>query len=64
MSTSASNETFGHTGFTGNALYIDPTHKLIYIFLSNRTYPLMDNNILTEKGYRSKIQTLIYEAIR
>ena len=64
MSTSASNETFGHTGFTGNALYIDPTNKLIYIFLSNRTYPLMDNNILTEKGYRSKIQTLIYEAIK
>jgi len=63
MSTAASNETYGHTGFTGNALYIDPTNKLIYIFLSNRTYPEMDNNILTEKGYRSKIQTLIYDAI-
>ncbi len=64
MSPSAPFSTFGHTGFTGNALYIDPDNQLIYIFLSNRTYPNADNDKLLKGDYRPRIQTAIYEAMR
>jgi len=30
---------FGHTGFTGTSLWIDPVSKLFVIFLSNRVHP-------------------------
>jgi uncharacterized protein YbbC (DUF1343 family)/CubicO group peptidase (beta-lactamase class C family) len=30
---------FGHGGFTGTVLWIDPEHDLFYIFLSNRVHP-------------------------
>ena len=64
MSTSAPASTYGHTGFTGNAVYNDPENRLIYVFLSNRTYPVMDNNKLINGDYRPRIQTVIYEAMR
>jgi beta-N-acetylhexosaminidase len=63
MSKLASSATYGHTGFTGNALYVDPEKNLIYIFLSNRTYP-DGNNKLINGGYRNRIQSVIYEAMR
>ena len=64
MSASASSNTYGHTGFTGNAAYVDPDKKLVYIFLSNRTYPKMDNNKLINGNYRPRIQSVIYEALK
>jgi CubicO group peptidase (beta-lactamase class C family) len=63
MSSHASADAFGHYGFTGTAIFIDPKYDLIYIFLSNRTYPNMKNNKLNKYNYRSKIQTLAYKAI-
>jgi len=30
---------FGHTGFTGTSLWVDPVSKLFVIFLSNRVHP-------------------------
>jgi uncharacterized protein YbbC (DUF1343 family)/CubicO group peptidase (beta-lactamase class C family) len=30
---------YGHTGFTGTILWIDPSSKTFYIFLSNRVHP-------------------------
>ena len=64
MSEKASNNTFGHTGFTGNAFYMDPDNDLIYIFLSNRTYPDMNSPLLGDGNYRPRIQTVIYEAMK
>ena len=34
---------FGHTGFTGTSLWIDPDHHLAIILLSNRVNPTRDN---------------------
>ncbi|MCC8173089.1 MAG: serine hydrolase, partial [Odoribacter sp.] len=56
--------TFGHTGFTGTAAWADPDNELIYIFLSNRTYPNEFNTKLTKYGIRSEIQTVIYETLQ
>ncbi len=63
MSDKASRNCFGHYGFTGTAVFADPDHDLIYIFLSNRTYPTMKNNKLGKNNYRPKIQSLIYDAM-
>lgn len=54
---------FGHSGFTGTYAWADPENDLIYIFLSNRTYPTMENNKLLKYNVRTDIQELIYEAI-
>jgi len=58
----ASDAAFGHFGFTGTCVWVDPEYKLIYIFLSNRTYPTMTNNLLHKEDYRTKIQEAIYRS--
>jgi CubicO group peptidase (beta-lactamase class C family) len=37
---------YGHTGFTGCILWVDPQSKSFYVFLSNRVYPDDRSNIL------------------
>ena len=64
MSAQASESTFGHTGFTGTCTWVDPEHNLVYVFLSNRTYPSMHNNRLEKMDTRQRIQGMIYKAIR
>ena len=59
----ASPETFGHTGFTGTCVWVDPEYDLVYIFLSNRVYPTRDNGKLSQLGIRGKIQDAIYKAL-
>ncbi|MFV0541372.1 MAG: glycoside hydrolase family 3 N-terminal domain-containing protein [Aestuariibaculum sp.] len=54
---------FGHSGFTGTYAWADPKEDLVYVFLSNRTYPKADNNVLLKENIRTNIQALIYEAI-
>lgn len=63
LSKQASEETFGHLGFTGTAVWVDPKEELIYIFLSNRTYPTMKNNKLGNMNTRVAVQDAVYEAI-
>ncbi len=59
----ASASTFGHTGFTGAAVWADPQEELLYIFLCNRTYPDNNNFKLLEGNIRTRIQDLIYHSI-
>lgn len=59
----ASGKTFGHTGFTGTAVWADPEFNLIYVFLSNRIYPDANNAKLIKTNIRTRIQDLIYESI-
>ncbi|QNL51405.1 serine hydrolase [Olivibacter sp. SDN3] len=58
----ASPATFGHTGYTGTCIWIDPEHQLAYIFLANRVHPTVTNKLL-DLNIRSRIQDVIYEAI-
>jgi beta-N-acetylhexosaminidase len=59
----SSPKTFGHTGFTGTCIWVDPEFKLVYIFLSNRVHPDMTNNKLLTANIRSRIQDVIYQSI-
>ncbi|MDC7993494.1 glycoside hydrolase family 3 N-terminal domain-containing protein [Altibacter sp. HG106] len=54
---------FGHSGFTGTFTWADPEEEVVYVFLSNRTYPTADNRMLISSDLRSRIQQAIYEAI-
>jgi beta-glucosidase-like glycosyl hydrolase/CubicO group peptidase (beta-lactamase class C family) len=51
----ASLQSYGHTGFTGTMVWIDPERELVFIFLSNRINPSTDNNKLSQLGTRSEI---------
>ncbi len=62
-SKSISPNTFGHTGFTGTCVWVDPDKELVYIFLSNRVTPTRNNNKLSQLNVRSNIQEAIYQAI-
>jgi beta-N-acetylhexosaminidase len=56
--------TFGHTGFTGTCIWVDPENQLIYVFLSNRVNPNAENWKLVSMGVRTEIQSTIYKAIK
>ncbi|MBN2761532.1 MAG: serine hydrolase, partial [Bacteroidales bacterium] len=58
-----SDNSYGHSGFTGTLVWADPDYQLIYIFLSNRIYPDAGNNKLVEMNIRTKIQQEIYNSI-
>jgi CubicO group peptidase (beta-lactamase class C family) len=58
----ASPQTFGHTGYTGTCVWVDPKYNLVYIFLSNRVNPGVSAKLI-ELNIRGRIQDVIYEAI-
>lgn len=56
--------TYGHTGYTGIGLWVDPTYDLIYIFFSNRVHPDGgENGRISQLNIRSRIQEVIYRAM-
>lgn len=58
----SSETTYGHTGFTGTAVWVDPVHELVYIFLSNRIHPDAKNYKLSQTNIRNRIQDVIYHS--
>lgn len=58
-----SETSFGHTGFTGTFAWADPEEEIVYVFLSNRTFPDVDNRKLIRENIREKIQQVIYDSI-
>jgi beta-glucosidase-like glycosyl hydrolase/CubicO group peptidase (beta-lactamase class C family) len=58
-SLSVSGKTFGHTGFTGTCVWADPQTNFVYIFLSNRVYPEV-NNALLRMNVRGKLLDALY----
>ncbi|RAI98750.1 beta-glucosidase-like glycosyl hydrolase [Chitinophaga skermanii] len=60
---SASPQTFGHTGFTGTCVWVDPKYNLVFIFLSNRVCPNGENNRLLQLNVRGKMMQTLYDAM-
>ncbi|MFK5958176.1 MAG: glycoside hydrolase family 3 N-terminal domain-containing protein [Lutibacter sp.] len=58
-----SDKSFGHSGFTGTYAWADPETEIIYVFLSNRVYPTMNNKGLIKYNIRTQIQQFIQDAI-
>ena len=59
----ASQQSFGHSGFTGTLAWADPKNKVIFIFLSNRVHPNQDNWKLRDLNIRTDMQHVVYEAL-
>jgi beta-glucosidase-like glycosyl hydrolase/CubicO group peptidase (beta-lactamase class C family) len=59
----ASFESYGHSGFTGTLAWVDPNFDLVYIFLSNRTFPDSENAKLITDNVRTRVQDVIYKSI-
>ncbi len=51
---------FGHTGFTGGFLWIDPTSRTFYVFLSNRVHPDGKGSVL---ALQRQLGTLVAELV-
>jgi beta-glucosidase-like glycosyl hydrolase/CubicO group peptidase (beta-lactamase class C family) len=58
---SPSNISFGHSGFTGTLVWIDPQIDLVYIFLSNRVHPSVNPNRLAELNVRTQVLEVFYK---
>ncbi|NND14918.1 MAG: serine hydrolase, partial [Eudoraea sp.] len=58
-----SHRSFGHSGFTGTYTWADPDAEIVYVFLSNRTFPSSTNRLLVKSELRTRIQRAIYDAI-
>lgn len=58
---SPSNISFGHSGFTGTLVWIDPQIDLVYIFLSNRLHPSVTPNRLAELNVRTQVLEVFYK---
>lgn len=55
---------FGHTGYTGTAVWADPDNDIVFVFMSNRTYPqAYDHKKLTQLNIRPRIQQAIYQSL-
>ncbi|MBR3489427.1 MAG: serine hydrolase [Bacteroidales bacterium] len=59
-----SKSSFGHTGFTGTMVWVDPEQRLIYIFLSNRVCPNVSPNRLADMNIRTNIQRELYRVMQ
>ncbi|PGH41944.1 MAG: hypothetical protein CRN43_00235 [Candidatus Nephrothrix sp. EaCA] len=59
----ASPETFGHTGFTGTCIWVDPVYDLVFVFLSNRVHPNAQNNKILDMRVRQRVHETVYESI-
>ena len=54
-----SKESFGHSGFTGNLVWVDPINQCFMIFLSNRVYPTREQKNLYRLKIRGSIVLLL-----
>jgi CubicO group peptidase (beta-lactamase class C family) len=59
---SASPNTYGHTGFTGCCVWVDPDSKLVFVFLSNRVHPNVNNHRINGLKIRQKVHQVFYDA--
>jgi len=56
-------ESFGHSGYTGTFVWMDPVNEITYVFLSNRVHPTRNNNLLSELRIRAGILQAVYDSI-
>jgi CubicO group peptidase (beta-lactamase class C family) len=55
---------FGHTGFTGTCLWIDPENGIVFAFVSNRIHPNPENQKINFFKVRERLHQAIYDEMR
>lgn len=59
---SVSGAVYGHTGFTGTCVWVDPVQQTVFVFLSNRLCPEGWNTKLVDMDLCRKMQEVLLEA--
>jgi CubicO group peptidase (beta-lactamase class C family) len=59
----APQDSFGHSGYTGTCVWVDPENEIVYVFLSNRNHPNESNWRINGQFVRERIHDAIYGAI-
>lgn len=59
----ASAESFGHSGFTGTFVWVDPVKQLAFVFLSNRINPDAENPKMVQQRIRVNAHRMVYELL-
>jgi CubicO group peptidase (beta-lactamase class C family) len=59
--THLSRQAFGHTGFTGTSLWMDPARDLFLILLTNRVHPTRANTAILH--IRPRVADLVVTAL-
>lgn len=52
---------FGHTGFTGTSIWVDPEKELVVVLLTNRVHPTRENEKIEQ--VRPAVHNAIYESL-
>ncbi len=63
IASSASPNTFGHLGFTGTCFWVDPDHEIVFVFLSNRIHPNVENRKINFFRVREQVHQAVYEVM-
>ena len=63
VSNKVSPSSYGHSGYTGTLVWIDPEKELVFVFLSNRVNPSAANNKINTLKIRRRIMDVVYKAM-
>jgi CubicO group peptidase (beta-lactamase class C family) len=63
VSTKVSPSSYGHSGYTGTLVWIDPEKELVFVFLSNRVNPSAGNNKINTLKIRRKVMDIVYKSM-
>jgi beta-N-acetylhexosaminidase len=63
VSNKVSPSSYGHSGYTGTLVWIDPEKELVFVFLSNRVNPSAANNKINTLKIRRKVMDVVYRAM-
>lgn len=57
---------FGHTGFTGTSIWIDPTRKVVIVLLTNRVHPSRERQGIHDlrRGVADRVLQALFPGIR
>jgi CubicO group peptidase (beta-lactamase class C family) len=60
-STVVSEQSFGHSGYTGTFVWADPVNQLLFVFLSNRVFPNRDNHKINKLRLRPMLLETLFK---
>lgn len=59
-----SSRTYGHTGFTGTSIWIDPEDGIVAVLLTNRVHPRIEDDGTRSIGVRHRFHNAVARALK
>ena len=64
ISSLVSPTSYGHSGYTGTLVWVDPSKEIVFVFLSNRVNTSAENTKINTLGIRRKVMDVVYKALK